>query len=231
MAMNDRINNPNEDIEALMPWYEKGTLPDRDAKAVANYVENHPESERFLELIREEVTETIEANESLGVPSGAALNRLMDAIAAEPNARRAAVRERASGFLAGLFGQGASPWLAMGAAAACLVILVQAAALGVLMMRSGPTGGPNGIDLASGDGPRAVQAGSFALVRFAPTATASDISELLRSLNAVIVDGPKPGGVYRVKVSTQTITSDRLDEILKQMRARSDIIAFVSVSG
>jgi anti-sigma factor RsiW len=227
MAMIDRFNSPNENIEALLPWYEKGTLPEKEARLVADYLESHPERARFLSLIREEVNETIDANESAGMPSSAALDRLMDAIAVEPRKPRAALQERAGGLLARLFGQNASPWLAVAAAAACLVILVQAAALGVLMMREGPITGPSGSQLAAGGEGRS----AVALVRFTPTATAQDISALLRSFNAVIVDGPKPGGVYRVKISTQTLANDQIEEILRQIRARSDIIAFISVSG
>ncbi len=78
-------NNDEEDVAALLPWYEKGTLPTMDERAVEDYLKAHPEDgNRFIELIREEVAETIEANEQAGMPSSAALNRLMDAIAAEP---------------------------------------------------------------------------------------------------------------------------------------------------
>jgi hypothetical protein len=229
MAMNERFS-PNEDIEALLPWYEKGTLPEKDARMVADYLATHPERARFLELIREEVTQIIECNEAAGMPSSAAFGRLMDAIDAEPKARSALMREQASGFLARLFGQNTSPWLAIGAAAACLVILVQAAALGVLVMRDGPRA-PGGTELASGDPAATPGTGAVALIRFTPTATAQEISALLGAFNAVIVDGPKPGGVYRVKLSTQTLANEQVEEILRQIRARSDIIAFVSVSG
>jgi anti-sigma factor RsiW len=232
MAMIDRFNSPNEDIEALMPWYEKGTLSEKEARLVADYLESHPERARFLALIREEVSETIEANETAGMPSSAALNRLMDAIAAEPRTQRAVARQHAGGLLARLFGgQNVSPWLAASAAAACLVILVQAAALGVLMTRGVSTGGQGGTVLSSGDPARPMEAGTFALIRFSPAAKAQDITALLRSFNAVIVDGPKPGGVYRVKISSQSLANEQVEEILNQIRTRSDIIAFVSVSG
>ncbi len=224
--MNERFS-PNEDIEALLPWYEKGTLPEKDARMVADYLAANPERARFLELIREEVTQIIECNETAGMPSSAAFGRLMGAIDAEPKPKTALLREQASGLLARLFGQNTSPWLAIGAAAACLVILVQAAALGVLVMRDSPSGA----GLASGDPAATPVTGTMALIRFTPTATAQDISALLGSFNAVIVDGPKPGGVYRVKLSTQTLTNEQVEEILRQIRARSDIIAFVSVSG
>src|SRR5687767_11704968 len=115
MAMIERLNSPNEDIEALLPWYEKGTLSQKEAR-------------------------TVEANERAGMPSRAAFDRLMDAVAAEPKPVRMLVRQRAGGLMARLFGQSGSPWLVAGAAAACLVIVVQAAALGVLMMRDVPGG-------------------------------------------------------------------------------------------
>jgi AcrR family transcriptional regulator len=220
MAMIERLNSPNEDIEALLPWYEKGTLPEKEARLVEDYLAGNPDRARFLALIREEMMETVEANERSGMPSSAAFNRLMDSIAAEPKARRMAVRERAGGLFARLFGLGASPWLVAGAAAACLVIMVQAAALGVLMMRGGPGDDPSRITLASGPA-----GGSFALVRVKSEATIGDISTLLRSFNATIVDGPKPGGIYKLKLSSQELTGEQIEETLRQMRARSDIIS------
>jgi anti-sigma factor RsiW len=226
MAMIERLKSPDEDIEALLPWYEKGTLPESEARRVEQYLDTYPDRARYLAMIREEMAQTIECNEAAGMPSNAALNRLMESIAAEPKRRGAVTRERAAGLFARLFGAGPS-WMPVAAAAACLVILVQAAALGVLVTRQG-SGGPT---LASGDPTRPVEAGSFAFVRFSPNATASDISNLLRSFNAVIVDGPKPGGVYRVRISSQKLANDQVEEILRQIRARSDIISFASVSG
>jgi hypothetical protein len=222
MAMIERLNSPNEDIEALLPWYEKGTLSEREARIVENYLKSNPDRARFLALIREEVVETVEANERAGTPSRAAFDKLMDAIAAEPKPARRLVRERAGGLMARLFGQSGSPLLVAGAAAACLVILVQAAAIGVLIMRDGP-GGQNGIKLAGTERP--AETGNLVFVKFSPTATASDISAMLRSFNITIVDGPKPLGVYTLKLSNQKLPNERLEEILQKIRARSDIIS------
>ncbi len=229
--MIERLNNKNEDVEALLPWFEKGTLPAKEARRVEEYLREHPEDGgRFLELIREEVTETIDANEQAGMPSAAALTRLMDAIEAEPKAKRFAARQRAGGgFLARLFGQGSAPWMPVATLAATLLILVQAAALGVLVLRGTPTG-PH---LASGENPiqKASDGARYVLVRFSPAATADDISALLRSLNATIVEGPKPGGIYRIRISNAPLQNEEEEAILRQIRARSDIINFVSPAG
>lgn len=227
--MIERLNSPNEDIEALLPWYEKGTLSEKDARIVEDYLASNPDRARFLTLIREEMDETIEANERAGMPSRAAFDRLMDAVAAEPKPARMVVRERAGGLLARLFGQSASPWMVAGAAAAALVIMVQAAALGVLLMR--PANDPKLIELSSGPKEQLSETGSFALVRFTPDAKASDILSMLRSVDATIVDGPKSNGTYTLKVSNEKLANERMEEIMQKIRARSDLINFSSVKG
>ena len=224
--MIERSKSPNEDIMGLLPWYEKGTLSAGDARRVEEYLESHPEGLRFLELIREEVSETIAANEQAGMPPRAALDRLMDSIATEPKRGSITARRRAGGLLARIFGEGSAPWVPAAAFAACLLILVQAVSLGVLLTRDEP-GGPS---LASGDPARPVADAHFALVRFSPDATAENISTFLRSFNAVIVDGPKPGGTYRVQLAKQPAEGEQIEVILQKMRARSDIINFVSAS-
>ena len=115
----------------------------------------------------------------------------------------------------------------MAAGVACLVILVQATALGVLVLRPTGSGEPGaGPGLASG-GPTPVSNGErTALIRFNPNAKAEDINALLRAMNAQIIDGPKPGGGYRVRISNRPLRSEEIDAILRQLRERSDIIDF-----
>lgn len=223
--MIERFKSPKEDIEALLPWFEKGTLPPEEARRVEEYLQTHSEDLRYLELIREEAEETITANEMAGIPSRAALDRLMADIATEPKSARAVVREKAGGFFSRLFGQGTPGWVPVATGLACLVILVQAAAIGVLFTHpqgfGDPQGGPG---LADGPVERVSDNGRVVLIRFTPNATAEDISTLLRSLNATIVEGPKPGNVFRVRISNQPLSSEQIEAILKQMRERSDII-------
>lgn len=227
--MIERLKSPKEDIEALLPWYEKGTLAPEEARLVEDYLQDNQDDLAYLELIREEAGETIAANEMVGMPSNAAFDKLMASIAAEPKSARAVVRERAGGFFARLFGQGTPVWAPIAAGAACLVILVQAAAIGVLFTHPQGFGtdvaeGPNGTRLSSGVERVGNTGGRVILIRFNPNATAGDISTLLHSLNATIVEGPKPGNVFRVRISDQPLSSEQIEAILKQMRERSDII-------
>lgn len=218
------FNDPREEIEALLPWYEKGTLPPKEARRVEDYLRKHPELQHSLALIREDAAETIAANERIGMPSSAALDRLMADIAAAPRAARAS-RLGMMASLKGLFGGG--NWMPVAAAAATVVILVQAATLGVLLTRSGP----DGPGLASGGQTNGAGPGSYAWIRFNETARAAEVSAFLRSLNLVIVDGPKPGGAYRVRLSAQPLSAERREEILRQIRAKSDIIGNVADGG
>ena len=81
--MIDLNSHDHEEIEQLLPWYEKGTLSAAEMQRVEAYLDTHPELRSRLALIREEVAETIAANESLGMPSPAVRDRLMEQIASE----------------------------------------------------------------------------------------------------------------------------------------------------
>ncbi len=108
------------------------------------------------------------------------------------------------------------------------MILVQAGALGVLLTQpEGESGTGGQTRLSRGIGQPASDEGRTVLIRFNPNATARDITTLLNSLDATIVEGPKLGGIYRVRISNKPLKSDQVEAILKQMRERSDIINFV----
>src|SRR5271155_894728 len=70
-------------IEALLPWYAAGTLRRRDRQRVADAAVAGPLLARQLDLVREELAETIHLNETLGAPSPRVADRLMAAIDAE----------------------------------------------------------------------------------------------------------------------------------------------------
>ena len=72
-----------QEIEALLPWHAAGTLGRRDRERVERANENDSELARRLTLVREEMQETIHLNESLGVPSSRAMEKLFAAIEAE----------------------------------------------------------------------------------------------------------------------------------------------------
>jgi anti-sigma factor RsiW len=89
------------EIEALLPFYANGRIAAADKVRVETALASDPEMARRLEIIREDMAETILLNESLGGPSPRALDRLMAGIEAEP--RRMTLVGRARG--------GALAWL------------------------------------------------------------------------------------------------------------------------
>jgi anti-sigma factor RsiW len=69
-----------DDIEALLPWYAAGTLDVREADQVEAALATDAELTRRLGLVREEMTEAVVLNESLGVPSARVMEKLFQVI-------------------------------------------------------------------------------------------------------------------------------------------------------
>ena len=86
--MTSEQNIEPTEIEALLPWYAAGTLRRRDRQRVEEALRSDPALARQAELAREELAETISLNESLGVPTARAMDRLMAAIDDEALAAR-----------------------------------------------------------------------------------------------------------------------------------------------
>jgi hypothetical protein len=220
-------------LEEMLPWHAAGTLGRAEAEAVEQALARDPELARRYELVREEHLETIHLNESLGAPSARALDRVMaamtqDAVAHDPRAasRRgpAAVLSRIAAVLDVLSPRA----VAWAGAAAAVVILVQAGLIAGLAV--GERGGAV-LEMASYDAPAgsaAPAAGAFALVRFVPQATAADIARVLEARGATIVDGPKPGGLYRVRVAGEALTDDDFARLLATWQAETAVVGFVA---
>jgi hypothetical protein len=136
--------------------------------------------------------------------------------------------QKAGGMMSGWLKQlglgGVSPGLALGGAVAALVIIVQAAVI-TSMISGDPAG--EGPQLASGED-RVTEGGTFALIRFSEDASAAAITELLRESRITIVDGPKPGGAFRVKLSDETLAEARQSALIENLRQKADIVAFAS---
>ena len=215
MTTNNNVSE-REDIEMLLPWFAAGTLSRKDAVRVERALASDRELARRFDMVREELGEAIRLNESLGAPSARAMARLFEKIDAEaPAARKGAssvsLSTRISEFIAGL-----SPrTLAWSGAAAALAIILQAGVItGVLLSERGGTGYRTvSIEQAAPAGQ-----GSFALVRFAPQASAADITKLLEDQKASIVSGPSAGGLYRIRVAATALPKEELARIVKQLQ-------------
>jgi hypothetical protein len=211
------------EIESLLPWHAAGTLSRRDADRVEQALAGDRELARRYDLVREELAETIHLNETLGAPSARAMEKLFAAIDAEearsPRRQRSFdFAGRISEFLSSLTPRA----LAWSATAAAVAILLQAAVIAAIVVKEGAPSGPS---LAS-----APSDGSFAVVRFAPQATANDITKFLGAYKATLVEGPlnMGGQLYRIRLSETKLPKDEVGKIVRQMQEESQIIGFIA---
>jgi hypothetical protein len=214
---------PERDVEELLPWHAAGTLSRRDAQRVEQALANDPELARRYALAREELSETIHLNETLGVPSARAIETLFAKIDAEP-ARRPAVPLNLGARVSGFFASLTPRQLAWSASAAALVILLQAGLIARIMLKETQ---PARYETASAPG-TASGVGSFTLIRFAPQANFDDINKFLEANKLSIVAGPVPGGLYKVRVADTALPEDELARIVKKLQENKLVVFIVT---
>jgi hypothetical protein len=213
------------DVEVLLPWYVAGTLRRRDRQRVEEALRNDPALAEHLDCVREELAETIHLNETLGAPSPHAAERLMAAIDAEATRKHAP--GIAAGWLTGFFANLSPRTMAVAASFAMLAIALQAVAIVDVFTKSQVTvpgaGQGGGQGTGQGTGQSTGQTaehknGTFAMVRFARQASAGEITNFLQNYQAALVDGPTPGGLYRVRVAMSSLAKEELARIVARMR-------------
>jgi len=218
------------EIEALLPWHAAGTLSRRDADRVEQALAGDRELARRYDLVREELAETIHLNETLGAPSARAMERLLAGIEAEG----AKGRKRQSFNLAAFIGERLSMFsprtLAWSAVTAALAIVLQAGLLANLYINEPGSEVPSAYKTASAPTRSLGPVGSYALIGFSPQASAADVTKFLEAHKASIVEGPKPGGLYRIRVSATALSKNDLAAIVKQMQDDSKIVRFVAAT-
>jgi anti-sigma factor RsiW len=216
-----------DDIEALLPWYAAGTLDAREADQVEAAVAADAELARHLDLVREEMSEAIHLNEGLGVPSARVMENLFKTIDRErKRARDPAAGRGLGGLLMDLFSPRA---FAFAAGAAVVIVMLQAGVIAKLMLQDRVEAGRS-FETASAPpaATRGIEIGSFVLVRFAPQATMADITRFLDARDAVIVDGPRPGGaggMYRVRVARSYVGREELERLVREFQSASNLVS------
>ena len=209
-----------EEIEMLLPWYVTGRLDAADLAKMEAYLARHPEVARQLDLARTERDETVAANEALGLPSAGATARLMASLpAARPG--WAAMRALRGGLqqVGDLLAAPTANAVRWAALAAAVLIAVQGIAIvSLLNERAGTyqtaSGGQSGDGIAL-------------LVTFADDAKATAISQLLTDLDGSIVDGPKAGGVYKIRLRTEDRSTAGREALMRRLAERRDIVRAV----
>jgi hypothetical protein len=219
MAMSKKMleQQPSE-IEMLLPWHAAGTLNARDVRRVDEALARDPELAKQYAAIREEYAETIDLNESLGAPSARAMQKLFTAIDAEP-ARKPSGSVNIFARLVEFFARLSPRTLAWSASLGALALLLQAGVIGAVLVKnqaasyqtaSLSTNEPITRDLGAGAPPRA-------LVRFAPEARVADITALLDSYQASIVDGGK-GGMFRLQFGNRAMSKDEIASLMSKLQ-------------
>lgn len=221
MSEDETALSEREQIEMLLPWYVGGTLDATDRDRVERYLAAHPEVRRQLDLIREERHETILANEALPTPSALALERLMASLPVRrPGLLGRLLASEGSRAVAELFTLPTPRAVRYAAYAAACLLLVQSLAITALLVE----GNGGGYQTAAGkDGGEGL---SF-FVAFTDTASTADLTRLLQDFDARIVDGPKPGGIYRVKVRISDRSPVAADAMQRQLAERRDVVRLV----
>jgi hypothetical protein len=211
MAMSKKVTGeaPGE-IEALLPFHAAGTLNARDIRRVDEALAADPELARQYAAIREEYTETILLNESLGAPSARAMQKLFAAIDAEP-ARTPYTSLKISNRISGFFASLSPRTLAATAAAGALVLLLQAGVIGAVLVKS--SGNYQAASLSASE--RA--SGPFALVRFTPDAKVSDITAFLDTYHASIVNGAQ-NGLFRLQFAGSAMSAQDIASLMARLQ-------------
>jgi len=210
-----------QDIEELLPWHAAGTLSRSEGQRVDAALAADPELARRYALVREEMGQTVQVNEALGVPTARITERLFAKIDAEPKRGGAAASVlRVGEFLASLTPHA----LAWAAAVATILILVQAGFIVSLVLKNSR----GEYQTASAPAARHEE-GAFALIRFQPQASAADIAKFLQENKLTIVGGPTAGGLYRVRVAPKALPQDELAALIKTLQD-DKVVAFIGAA-
>jgi hypothetical protein len=70
-----------------------------------------------------------------------------------------------------------------------------------------------------------VNDGTLAVIRFAPQAVAADITEFLDAYSITLVDGPKTGGMYTVRLPQ---TGKTKNDLIKRLQIETAIVDFIA---
>jgi hypothetical protein len=206
-------------MEMLLPWHAVGTLNARDARRVDEALARDPELAKQYVVIREEYAETIHLNESLGAPSARAMTKLFAAIDAEPS-RNPSRSRNISARIAEFFASLSPRTLAWSASLGALALLLQAGVIGAVLVKNQNAPFQTASLSINEPATRAVgpETPPRALVRFAPDARVADITALLDSYQASIVDGAK-GGMFRLQFGNKAMGKDEIASLMSRLQS------------
>jgi anti-sigma factor RsiW len=190
-----QTENPHPEIEELLPWYANGTLTPAETSAVERHLEQCPACRLELEQCRVLATQLHDQAEAAWQPTASHFDRLLadldrlTPLAPAPASPPLLQRLRA--------------WLQATPSPVRWTLALESLAVAALVLVVALPAPPTepGYETLSDEETVPATAGPRLRVVFADSATVGEIQQLLRGIDAQIVAGPTPLGVYTLAVS------------------------------
>ena len=218
-----REQTKREEVEKLLPFYVTGRIDHADAEEIGDYLERHPDVAKQLDLARAERDSAVVANAVYADRPVHSFDRVAAMIGKEA-ARPARAASRGANWIdriKRLFAMPSSPALGLLGTAAAIVIVLQAATIGSLVVAH-----YRGIfNVAGNNG--VVDAGTTVVVRFADDATTAAIADALSGLDVKIIDGPSGGRLFTVRLGPKNMGAGERERLIAALKARSDVVVVV----
>ena len=222
MMTEQDLSGEREQVELLLPWYVTGRLDAKETARVEAYLQSHPELLRQLEIAQEDRHEVVRANEarSMAAPR-LVLDDLLGKIrkgGASPQASHRGTLEWLGSWLEALL-----PREKWAAALAAFLLITQALTLAMLIHARSD----GGYRIAS-DSPALSADGAFAVVRFTDGAMLGAIGDLLRQSGITVIDGPKAGGLYVLRLGRAGMSEDDRKQRISDLLTHKDLVIFAA---
>ncbi len=218
--------NNSDRYANLLPWYVNGTLDAATTEAIDKALETDADLRLNLERALEDQVATAElaeldtAPQSMSARFDAQLERELEAGSLEITGSGKGLLEKLGGWLQDTLLAGSRPRLALATVAAAIIILLQSGAIVSLFV-----GGQSPqFDLASDDGDES-GANIVFLVQLNENAVVSELSAYLDKQGGRILDGPLPGGMYKLGFENSKETS--ADSILAELKVHNRLFKLI----
>jgi len=189
----------------LLPWFANGTLDAAEHRQVEAHLSACPQCREEVTAIKSLRTRLKDIESQGRSPGELGLARLKRRIRFETETAGNPSPHR---------------WLMPALAAAVIVIAAQAG----LMLNMNAAHRQN-MQLMSGPAAGDIQ------IRFTTDARAEQIAALLQSIHGRIVGGPGAMDVYRIRIKAGASGGKTVQEAIRRLRARHDVVQFVSGDG
>lgn len=213
------ILSEHDEIEMLLPWYVTGKLEPDDTVRVDAYLATHADMQERLELIGKERNEALHLNKAGASQLSTTPEDFMARVLASQDDQAPGLWARFRHMMT-VPASGAVGWVG---AAAALTIFAQGAAIFLLAQPEPVQGYREASGVSQG-----VAAGTFVLVRFADTASAADIAGLLTDLDMAIIEGPRAGRLFKVRIGPAGLGKSERERLQAALSARPDLVTFVT---